>query len=135
MAPKKDRMIEYIDEMEQDLQVDELTVKEVQMKLPALKHKWVGRLMRHKAIIASLYKKKDTMKKATGDKMKESTMYNMSDIAMERLIEKQDSIVDINNEISEHRLIVEFLEKSEKIFSSFTWDVKNLVEIMKLETF
>ena len=135
MPTKRDRLLEYIDEMEQDVQVDELTVKEVQMKLPALKHKWVGRLMRHKAIVGGLYRKKEAMKKATGEKMKESTMYNMSDVALDKLIEKQDSIVDINSEISEHKLIIEFLEKSEKIFSSFTFDIKNLVEVMKLETF
>lgn len=135
MAPKKDRLLEYIDEMEKDVQVDELSVKEVQMKLPALKHKWVGRLMRHKAIIGGLYRKKEAMKKEAGEKMKESTMYNMSDVALDKLIEKQDSIMELNTEISEHKLVVEFLEKSERIFSSFTFDIKNLIEVMKLETF
>jgi hypothetical protein len=135
MAPKRDRLIEYIDEMEKDVQVDELSVKEVQMKLPALKHKWVGRLMRHKAIISGLQRKKEAMKKEAAEKMKESTMYNMSDVALDKLIEKQDSVMELNTEISEHRLVIEFLEKSERIFSSFTFDIKNLVEVMKLETF
>jgi hypothetical protein len=50
---------EYIDEMQVDLELDELNIKEVQMKVPALKHKWVGRLMRHKAQIAGLNRKRD----------------------------------------------------------------------------
>ena len=35
--------------------------------------------------------------------------------------------------INEEKLIVEFLEKIEKIFSSLTYDIKNIIEIMKLE--
>ncbi len=31
-------------------------------------------------------------------------------------------------------LIVEFLEKSERIFSGMSFDIKNITEIMKLET-
>ena len=43
-------------------------------------------------------------------------------------------MIDINQQIKEHKLVIEFLEKSEKIFSSLTFDIKNLVEIIKLET-
>tara|TARA_R110002167_G_scaffold9579_17_gene44358 strand:+ start:4738 stop:5145 length:408 start_codon:yes stop_codon:yes gene_type:complete len=134
MAGKRDRLLEYIDEMEADVFVDELCVKEVQMKLPGIKHKWVGRLMTHKVIIAKLYRKKEDLKKQTAEKMKTTSMYNMSDNGLDKLIEKQDTVVDINNEIASHQLIVEFLDKTEKIFSSLTWDIKNIVELIKLET-
>ncbi len=134
MPDKTSTLIKYIDEMALDVELDELSVKETQMKLPALKHKWVGRLMQHKAIISQLYSKKATMAKAVGDKMKESNMYNVSDAGLAKLIEKQDSIVKINAQIKEHELVVEFLEKSERIFNSLTFDVKNLIEIIKLET-
>ena len=39
---------EYLKEMEKDVVFDDFTIKETQMKLPAIKHKWVGRLVRHK---------------------------------------------------------------------------------------
>ena len=128
------KLLVYIDEISEDVKVDELSVKETQMRLPAIKHKWVGRLMRHKAIINSLYGKKIAYKKAAAEKMKESTMYNVSEAAFDKLVNKQESIVDIDHEIKEHQLIVELLEKTEKIFNSFTFDIKNLVEIMKMET-
>ena len=128
------KLDEYIEEMEGDLQIDELNIKEVQMKIPALKHKWVGRLMRHKSQVAGMYRHKEDMKREASKKMKEGSMYNMSEAGLAKLIEKQEPIIELNQEIASHTIIIEFLEKSERIFSSLTYDIKNLIEIMKLET-
>ena len=43
-------------------------------------------------------------------------------------------MIDIQNRIEEQELIVEFLEKTEKTFSSLSFDIKNIVEIIKMET-
>lgn len=129
-----DTLIQYIDEMEKDVQVDELSMKEVQMRLPAIKHKWVGRLIRHKHQIRVLWSKKVQLKKDISDRMKQESKYGVSDAGLDKLIEKQQPVIDIANEIKENELIVEFLEKSERVLSSLSFDLKNLVEIIKLET-
>lgn len=129
-----DMLSGYIDEMQLDLEVDEVNMKEVQMKLPAIKHKWVGRLMRHKASIASLHRRKNDLKSKAATKIKNDSMYNLSDAGLDKLIERQGAIIDINEQIEDESLIVEFLEKSERIFSSLSFDLKNLVEMVKLET-
>ena len=54
----KSQLDDYLEEMQADLEVDEINMKEVQMKLPAIKHKWIGRLMRHKSTIYALNRKK-----------------------------------------------------------------------------
>ena len=36
-------------------------------------------------------------------------------------------------EIEELELVIEYLEKAEKIFSSTTYDLKNAIELMKME--
>ena len=130
----EDTLEKYIDDMAKDVEIDELCVKEVQMKLPALRHKWVGLLMRHKSTLAHLENRKRNYKKQAMEKMKENSMYNVSDASLDRMINKQDSIKELNDQIKLNTLIVEFLEKSEKIFNSMTFDIKNLVEIIKLET-
>lgn len=127
-------LLQYIDEMEKDVQVDELCMKEVQMRLPAIKHKWVGRLIRHKHTIKQLWGKKVQLKNEIKEKMKQDSKYGVSDAGLDKLIEKQQPVVDIVNDIQENELIVEFLEKSEKVLSSLSFDLKNLVEIIKLET-
>ena len=49
---------EYIVELEKDVKIDQFNIRDVQMKLPAYKHKWVGRLMRQKQQLNILYAKK-----------------------------------------------------------------------------
>ena len=41
-----EQLEQYIKEMGEDVDLDEFNLKDVQLKLPALKHKWVGRLIR-----------------------------------------------------------------------------------------
>ena len=54
---------DYLKEMEKDVIFDDFTIKETQMKLPAIKHKWVGRLIRHKQTTHSLQSRYDKLKK------------------------------------------------------------------------
>ena len=53
----------YVTEMEQDLKVDAFNIKEVQLRLPAIKHKWTARLIRHKIEINTLTKDKEKKRK------------------------------------------------------------------------
>jgi len=43
-------------------------------------------------------------------------------------------MVELQSRIDEQELAVEFLEKVEKTFSALSFDIKNIVEIMKMET-
>lgn len=124
----------YIIELEKDIKLDQFNIRDNQMKLPAHKHKWVGRLMRHKYEIVKLNQKKANLKKAVSSKIQQNTTYKVSKPAAEKAAENHDSILDITNKINELNVIIEFLEKAERILSSMTYDIKNLVEIMKLET-
>jgi len=91
----------YEAEIKEDAHVDELNVKDVAMRLPAIKHKWVSRLIYHKRQVS-------------------------------KLSNELDNIVDLS--IREyHRSIVDYLEHVESIFRYMTNDIKNVIEIMKLE--
>lgn len=125
---------QYILELEKDVKLDQFNIRDCQMKLPAYKHKWVGRLMRHKHEVVKLNQKKQSLKKTVVSKIQSASTYKVSKPAAEKAASTHDSIVDITNKIDELNVIIEFLEKSERILSSMTFDIKNLVEIMKLET-
>jgi hypothetical protein len=43
-------------------------------------------------------------------------------------------MIELQVKIDEQELIIELLEKTEKTFSSLSFDIKNIVEIMKMET-
>ena len=125
---------EYIKEMGVDVEIDEFNIKETQMKLPALKHKWVGRLVRHKGSLARASSRRDNVIKEIAKEVIDTATYQVTLPTAQKAAEKHKRVKDIDEEIKEHKLIVEFLEKSERIFSSMTFDIKNITEIMKLET-
>jgi hypothetical protein len=125
---------QYIDEMNQDTMFDDFSLKDAQMKLPGIKHKWVGRLIRHKDNINKLQIKKKTLISNISKRLIDEGDYKISQPAAEKACEKHESIININKEIKTEYLLVEFLEKCEKVLSSMTFDIKNLVEIMKMET-
>ena len=124
----------YIIELEKDVKLDQFNVKDCQMKLPAYKHKWVGRLMRHKYEVVKLTQQKYETRIAVSKKIQTNTTYKISKPAAEKAANSHAYIVKISNEINELNVVIEFLEKAERILSSMTFDIKNIVEIMKLET-
>jgi len=125
---------QYIEEMSVDVNLDEFILKDCQMKLPGVKHKWVGRLMRTKMKLNSLYDEKRQILDTLVVKIKANSEYAMTIPAVEKLASKHESIVNINKSIQETLLAIEFLDKCEKIFHGMSFDIKNLVEIIKLET-
>lgn len=125
---------DYLRELSQDTTLDEFTVKDVQMKLPAIKHKWAGRLIRAKIDIANHDRElEDLVEAATNQLIKESPVKLATPLARTR-VESLDEIKDARLKSKELKVVVEFLEKAERILNSMTFDIKNLTEIMKLET-
>lgn len=117
-----------------DVELDEFVLKDVQLKLPGIKHKWVGRLVRHKGELETLISSKDAMVKHVAQEIIDTATYQVTLPTAQKAAEKHQSIKNINNQIKEQKLIIEFLEKGERIFSSMSFDIKNITEIMKLET-
>lgn len=124
----------YIDELAKDVQVDEFALKECQMKLPALKHKWVGRLVRHKKDLHVLQRERYVKLSEISDKVRNASDIQLTKIAADKLAEKHKEIIEIDDKIKDIELVVELLDKCERIFSSMSFDLKNLVEIIKMET-
>ena len=124
----------YIKEMGEDVELNEFEMKDVQMKLPAIKHKWVGRLVRHKGELERYQENRDKTIKVVAQEIIETATYQVTLPSAQKAAEKHNSIRNIDENIKEQKLIIDFLEKSEKIFTSMSFDIKNIIEIMKLET-
>jgi len=128
-----DLLKRYMDEIGQDLVVDDFNLKEVQMRLPARKHFWVARLMDAKVEKNKLLAKKKQLKKELTKKVIVDSPVKISLSTAEQHAERHESVIKITNDISERTVIVEYLEKVEKVLSAMSFDLKNIVEINKLE--
>jgi len=124
----------YIDELKEDTHLDEFTMKDVQMKLPGMKHKWTGRLIRTRLDIKQMYSKRNKLINELSKQLIEQSPVTLSVPVAKKKVEAHESVADIDLEIEELKLVQLFLEKTERILSSMTFDIKNLTEIIKLET-
>lgn len=125
---------QYSKELTDFCVINEFTVKEKQLQLPAFKHLFVGRLIRHKIYGSKLKTQKEKLRTELAHAAAKASPVGLDFSKVEKAMESNEKIVEINNQIYYNTLIIEYLEKVEKVLSSVTYDIKNIVEIMKLET-
>lgn len=120
----------YQAELLSDLKVDELSLKDKAMLVPTLKHKWVARTMTWKSQIKRL---NDAKKKAMKE-FAEKHSVALSKSLMEQAALSDPRIGQIHDTIDQIELLIEYLEKIEKLTGTLTWDCKNLIDLQRLET-
>jgi hypothetical protein len=124
---------EYENEITLDTKIDELNLLEKQLQLPTVKHKWIARLISHKRKLNILNKRRK--------EIKESVLSKLQDIpkgiprkSLDLKIDSTEQIISIDEEIEETNIMIEYLEKVEQIFKTMSYDLKNIIDINKLET-
>lgn len=123
----------YIQQIKNDLEINQINIADVARKLPARRHHWAARLIEHKIKINELEKQKSNIIKEVSAKIGKDSPVLMSSKTIQNAAESSNDIQSINEQIATNKLIVEFLEQVQKNFFSASHDVRNIVEIMKLE--
>lgn len=129
MEPEK-----LLEELKQFLQFDELNLKEKQLMLPGIKHRYATIYIQTKREMGNLYAERKRMLRSVVDEINRESPVKLSMIAAEKLASDHETISEIDQKIKNSELILEICEKSEKILGSASFDIKNLVELIKLET-
>jgi hypothetical protein len=125
----------YFEEIKEDTRFDQLNILDKQLMLPAIKHKWVSRLIEQKRHKNILEKKRKDAKLGVIKKLEnEGIPTGIPKAALNGKVESTEIIRKIDEELTETVLIIEYLEKVEKIFSSITYDIGNATKLMVLET-
>lgn len=122
-----------MEEVEKDLVVNDFNIKETQLRLPARKHYWVARLIEAKSELQKLNDKEKKLQKKLAVKIKEEAPIHLTDKAITTLIDEQDEMFNIKDNKRDLTNVIEYLEKVEKIMSSMGFDIKNIIELNKLE--
>ena len=123
----------YIKEIEEDLKIDEFNIKESSLKTPGRKHFWVSRLINHKRNLYFLEQELESTSKKLVTETREKSPVSISSITLQNTVAESDTIKALVLKIKEEKFIIELLEKTEKTFSSLTYDIKNIIAIMQLE--
>jgi seryl-tRNA synthetase len=128
-----DLLKRYKEEINKDLAVDDFNIKDIQQKLPSRKHFWVARLIDARIELSQLQKRKKKLKVLLSQKIASDSMVSLSQSVISNAVENSDEMEKLNDSIKEYEYIIEYLEKVEKIMSTMHWEIKNIVEIQKLE--
>lgn len=123
----------YKEEINGDLLITDFNIKDIQLKLPSRKHFWAARLIDAKITLQSLHKKKKNLKKALVTKIIAESPVKLTQQTAEIAAESTDDLISLTDSIKEYEFIVEYLEKVEKIMAGMGYDIKNIIEIQKLE--
>jgi hypothetical protein len=109
-----------------------MNMDEKTLKIPSIKHFWVAKLYKTKIRILSLEKKKKELFKsfAESDRVME---IGLSKDAIQRQFNNSDTIKKINEEIEEQQIIAEYLEDAKYVLGRTTDDLKNRIELEKVE--
>jgi hypothetical protein len=124
----------YEEAIKKSIALDEFNMKQVQLDLPATRHYWVGRLMFHKQEVIKLNKLRQQALAKISEKMKAESPVGITAKTAEIAASNHEIITKIDHQIAENELLVEYLGKVETNFRSVSYDIKNLIEIIKLET-
>lgn len=134
MSSAKELLNKYIEELEKDVKLDQFNLKEAQLSLPSIKHKWAGRLIRHKIDLNELTVKRAIKLREISNQIQMQSPTALPNTIAEKNAIKHIDIISIDSDINYTKLIIEFLEKTEKTLSSMTFDISNIVKIITIET-
>ena len=126
-------LAKYIDEINKDLVVTDFNIKDIQLKLPSRKHFWVARLIDAKIKREKLIKNKKNFKKDLAQRILTESPVKITVQTAEYAAENTKDMETYSDKIKEYDYIIEYLEKVEKIMGSMVWEIKNIVELNKLE--
>lgn len=124
----------YHNDIKKQVDVNEFNMKEVQMGLPVARHYWVSRLMFHKQEIIKLRKLRKQAKQKILDKIHQESPVGLTSKTVDIASDDHPVIQKIDEQIAENELLVEYLTKIESNFRSISFDIKNLIQIIQLET-
>ena len=124
----------FIEELKEDCVVDEINLKESALILPAKKAKWVARLIIEKNNLNKLEKDKKETLNSLIERLKEESVTSLSSAVLKNIAEKDVSFIEIDQKIEESKNLIDFLERIEKIMSSMSFDIGNIIKIVQLET-
>jgi hypothetical protein len=129
-----DVISKYNEELIEDLKLDQINILDKQLMLPSIKHKWVARLIHTKREKNDLEKKKKSLREEVFKKFEANGIpKGVPKVSIKEKVDATKTITDISSSIEDCNLLIEYLEKIEKILSSMTFDVGNATKLLTLE--
>lgn len=125
-------LTKYSKELEEDIKLNEYNLKEKSLMCSSLWAKWLSYLYMEKENIDKLtqLKQKIIKSKMSDNKNSDSVLRLKSE---EKIAENDEKIKKINLLIKQTNDSIDFIERALNILSNFGFNIKNCIEIFKLQ--
>ena len=123
----------YVQEISEELKITPFNIKDVQMRLPARKHFWVARLINTKRELNKLKEEKKKKEFSMFNDVMDTAHVRITATAARAKVSNSKPITELETKINELELLVEYLEKVEKIMGNAHWEIKNMIELQQME--
>lgn len=124
---------EYYEKIKLDTKIDDFNLKSAQLALPGKKHFWAAKLIFHKKELNDLIKaRKNKINELVKIILDKSPVELNRSTAEKRVVELPE-IKAMDDRIQDLGYVIELLDKTEQIFKAMSFDIKNIIEINKLE--
>lgn len=124
---------EYEKELNEDLYLDEMNAKEKSMRLGLVKQKWANRISKHKIKLKDLIQDKDDLGTRLLGNVNLPVAVSLA--KKSKSLDHNEEMKVVNRAIRDQEDIIEFLEASYKNVDSVGWNLKNLIELIKMENY
>lgn len=137
-----ERLEKYMREFEQDMKFDERNIHEKTLERSSIAAKWCRfgyeEERYKKKILESIEKLKEQIAEKLYEKKKSEIVSqtikdNMIKIEVEKLVKKSSQYLKIQEELKNQEDIIRFIMDARQIISQFGFDLKNAIDILKLE--
>lgn len=123
----------YIKMYQEFSKIDDFNLKERALRIPAEKHFWVEKMIDAKRNLYKLEKRKKKLVDETTKQLVSGKTPVRLDKNMLNSLNETEEIEKISDDIQEYILLVKFLEVTVSNISYIAQDIKNIIEISKLE--
>lgn len=123
---------EYVQEYMEFTKINDLNLEQRVMRVPAEKHCWVERLILAKKEKYKLLLTKKKTKETLTKKMIEGGIVNLSKQTLDSL-ENTETMEEINERLQELEHLIEFLELTVKNITFIGNDIKNILELKRMQ--
>ena len=130
---ENDELNKYIAELNDDLNLSVMNLKEKSLMISTIRSKWLAYLFKEKENLSRI---KDAKGKIITSKLNDK-LNNESVLRLknEDTITKNDETIQkLNKMLKITESNIDFIERAMNILNDFVWQIKNSVEILKLTT-
>jgi DNA-dependent RNA polymerase auxiliary subunit epsilon len=122
----------YQAQYEEFVKIDDFNLEFITKRVPSEKHFWVCRLIDAKIEKDKLYKLKASTKHILQKRIMEESPVALNKQVLDDL-DKTPSLENINQKIKEQEYLIEYLEKLVSQITFIGNDIKNILELRKLQ--